>query len=840
MGTRLDSHIAATLMVVAILGCGKDGARFGSGSKIMAVNVQEANATARDTEGANSYRYVLEVAKGAPVVAPGPLATTPGIFHADNGVPLTEEELTNWTVSLQIVGQEPLASGPIVTGSLDASNYSGMVNVQAHFKEVNGARQGVAYTSFFVDAEKPKVMLQRLENIAGSTNTKVFWVASDNFRINPDRTGLIACKSIVPDFAPKSFAQALRLPDSCNLVLYGVDLLSRPSTLEMDMVTIGDSSIEAANAEFALFTEDMVEGFDFTWVQDPAENASQLLLTTTPTSIIYTAKESFDVNSALRFIQGKIVRQIDELPGLWPGYRMTVVPSGSTTAALETDFQKKVSVPLSVTADGRYAYTVQVQESSAQIKSNRQEVVVVRDTTSPVVFGVQVSVLEGILTPASRVTVNWTAMDANGVSRQNIAIRLTGDKLFSPLGSIEGGQGSFSFTWGTRPAKGFEIQITAVDPAGNIGVGQSQKWAPQVFNAALLTSSVRCLFCHIKVDGDLGGIDFPAATHVGTGQNFEVTSKIYGTNTVPSKLATTAKGGSNSNYKNSPLVMFPINGQWPSLTGNILRPRMNGTLRVGSIFVTRTHQGNLVLGGTDESPIVLNGEVFIDGDVVIKGSYRGVGTIYAQNIYIVDDIKALKSPFPFDADPVKAVAQAQASIAKKDDALYLGALKQVLIGNYITTMGDSCGPEGASIQCVTDNPFGWLPKAEFVKLGRKATLLKDVNGFQHELKNAHFNPGTDDRAQIEVNRVDAFIYAQKNLAWRSYANILLNGGYMAPYSGVVATAPYRIYHHVENKRNWVPNPRNGLPVTQSVIRYDYRLRVGGAGFETLKSYFEQN
>jgi hypothetical protein len=431
-------------------------------------------------------------------------------------------------------------------------------------------------------------------------------------------------------------------------------------------------------------------------------------------------------------------------------------------------------------------------------------------------------------------------MDANGVSRQNIAIRLTGDKLFSPLGSIEGGQGSFSFTWGTRPAKGFEIQITAADPAGNIGVGTSQKWAPQVFNAALLTSSVRCLFCHIKVDGDLGGIDFPAETHVGTGQNFEVTSKIYGTNTVPSKLATTAKGGSQSNYKNSPLVMFPINGQWPSLTGNILRPRMNGTLRVGSIFVTRTHQGNLVLGGTDESPIVLNGEVFIDGDVVIKGSYRGVGTIYAQNIYIVDDIKALKSPFPFDADPVKAVAQAQTSIAKKDDALYLGALKQVLIGNYITTMGDSCGPEGASIQCVTDNPFGWLPKAEFLKLGRKATLLKDVNGAQYDLKHAHFNPGTDDRAQIEVNRVDAFIYAQKNLAWRSYANILLNGGYMAPYSGVVATAPYRIYHHAENKRNWAPNPRNGLPVTQSVIRYDYRLRVGGAGFETLKSYFEQN
>jgi hypothetical protein len=774
------------------------------------------------------------------VVAPGPLATAPGIIHADNGVPLTEEELANWTVSLQIVGQKPLAAGPISSGSLDTSNLSGMVNVQAHFKEVNGARQGVAYASFFVDAEKPKVMLQRLENIAGSTNTKMFWAASDNFRINPDRTGLIACKTVVTDFSPKSFAEALRLPDSCNLVLYGVDLLSRPSTLEIDVVTIGDSSVDAASAEFALFTEDMVEGFGFTWIQDPAENASQLLLSTTPTSVIYTAKESFSVNSALRFIQGKVVRQIDEVPGLWPGYRMTVVPSGRTTAALETAFQKDVSVPLAVSSDGRYGYTVQVQETSTQVKSNRQEVIVVRDTMSPLVFGVQVSVLEGILTPASRVTVNWTAMDANGVSRQNLAIKLTGDNLFSPLGTIEGGQGSFSFTWGSRPAKGFQIQITAADPAGNIGIGISPKWAPQVFNAALLTSSVRCLFCHIKVDGDLGGIDFPAETHSATGQNFEVTSKIYGTNTVPAKLATTAKGGSTSNYTNAPLVMFPIKGQWPSLTGDILRPRMNGTLRMGNLLVSRIYQGNLVLSGSDASPLVLNGEVFIDGDVVIKGSYRGVGTIYARNIYIVDDIKAMKSPFPFDSDPVKAVTQAQTSIANKDDALYLGALKQVLIGNYVTTMGDTCGPEGASIQCVTDNPFGWLPKADFLKLGRKATLLTDVNGVQYALKNAHFTPGTDDRAQIEVNRVDAFIYAQKNLAWRSYANILLNGGYMAPYSGVVATAPYRIFNHAENNRNWAPNPRNGLPVTQSVIRYDYRLRVGGAGFETLKSYFEQN
>ena len=59
--------------------------------------------------------------------------------------------------------------------------------------------------------------------------------------------------------------------------------------------------------------------------------------------------------------------------------------------------------------------------------------------------------------------------------------------------------------------------------------------------------------------------------------------------------------------------------------------------------ITKTFKGNLILDGKS-SPLMLSGEVFVDGDVVIRGKYKGTGTIYAQNIFIVDDLIAVSSP----------------------------------------------------------------------------------------------------------------------------------------------------------------------------------------------------
>jgi hypothetical protein len=47
----------------------------------------------------------------------------------------------------------------------------------------------------------------------------------------------------------------------------------------------------------------------------------------------------------------------------------------------------------------------------------------------------------------------------------------------------------------------------------------------------------------------------------------------------------------------------------------------------------------LVIVGTDDYPIRINGPFVADGDVIIKGVVSGQGTIYAgRNIHIVGDI----------------------------------------------------------------------------------------------------------------------------------------------------------------------------------------------------------
>ena len=56
-------------------------------------------------------------------------------------------------------------------------------------------------------------------------------------------------------------------------------------------------------------------------------------------------------------------------------------------------------------------------------------------------------------------------------------------------------------------------------------------------------------------------------------------------------------------------------------------------------------EGCLVLEGTVDDPIVINGPVVINKDVIIRGYYTGQGTIYAgRNMHIIDDLIAVNPP----------------------------------------------------------------------------------------------------------------------------------------------------------------------------------------------------
>lgn len=115
-----------------------------------------------------------------------------------------------------------------------------------------------------------------------------------------------------------------------------------------------------------------------------------------------------------------------------------------------------------------------------------------------------------------------------------------------------------------------------------------------------------------------------------------------------------------------------------------------------------TYQGvpvqSIILEGRPTKPIELNGTVYVERDVIIKGEVTGQGTIYAgRNIYIADNIIYKKPPtilddpaiagyFPQTTNPNKVPSEAeikawqQANVNK--DILAMAARENIIIGDY--------------------------------------------------------------------------------------------------------------------------------------------------------------
>lgn len=94
-------------------------------------------------------------------------------------------------------------------------------------------------------------------------------------------------------------------------------------------------------------------------------------------------------------------------------------------------------------------------------------------------------------------------------------------------------------------------------------------------------------------------------------------------------------------------------------------------------------KGCIILEGTSSSPIVLNGTVVVEGDVLIKGYVTGQGVIYAgRNIHILGDVR-YKNPPSWPKPDNNPTATATANLSK--DMLGLAAKGNIVIGNYTPT-----------------------------------------------------------------------------------------------------------------------------------------------------------
>lgn len=93
---------------------------------------------------------------------------------------------------------------------------------------------------------------------------------------------------------------------------------------------------------------------------------------------------------------------------------------------------------------------------------------------------------------------------------------------------------------------------------------------------------------------------------------------------------------------------------------------------------------HVVLIGTAERPIVLNGPVVVRGDLIIKGVVTGRGSIYAGgNVYIADDLTYANAPSSWTA-PSMGEADLEAWLTAEHDRDFCGlfARESVVMGDF--------------------------------------------------------------------------------------------------------------------------------------------------------------
>ncbi len=170
-------------------------------------------------------------------------------------------------------------------------------------------------------------------------------------------------------------------------------------------------------------------------------------------------------------------------------------------------------------------------------------------------------------------------------------------------------------------------------------------------------------------------------------------------------------------------------------TGTGLPATSNGAL--GQLSSTGAYNGNLILTGTAANPIVLNGEVAVNGDLVIRGKVRGWGQIFVKgNTYIVGDVTYADAPNKFG----------QAADGTRN-GLSIVTGGSVLMGDYLTVRGKNTTWQ--------TEKFPDSSKSIDVRTANKSVSVKNSStGVTETLNIGYFDKGVTDAGEIQAKHSD--------------------------------------------------------------------------------------
>lgn len=244
-----------------------------------------------------------------------------------------------------------------------------------------------------------------------------------------------------------------------------------------------------------------------------------------------------------------------------------------------------------------------------------------------------------------------------------------------------------------------------------------------VFNLAMLSETTNCIYCHLRVNGDVGTLkhlrpgwgteNIDGCGSGGEEGGSEVRGDIYAASTVTDDCTDLSGSPKVLNgaditkqiYTNYTGTYLPKENKFPpikrtkamanatgSVSGGTIMTVSSGSTAISAISdnassLTGVINGNMILIGTAADPIVLDKDIYVSGDVIIKGVVKGRGAIYAgRNMYVGGNVLAQNPP---DApgtgvcigktDPNVC---AKANIAAGKDELRLAARGNIIVGDY--------------------------------------------------------------------------------------------------------------------------------------------------------------
>ncbi|MEN9835762.1 MAG: hypothetical protein RL011_1955, partial [Pseudomonadota bacterium] len=348
---------------------------------------------------------------------------------------------------------------------------------------------------------------------------------------------------------------------------------------------------------------------------------------------------------------------------------------------------------------------------------------------------------------------------------------------------------------------------------------------------ALLVNDLKCGMCHTQINGDVAST--AAVSDWSTGHVALSDERVSGgwyaakswTDMTPEgkKYNITVAAGVDQNYAGNKVPNDPVSGKpaFPKIDFNGAALRMKGSISgvdtTGKVVtVNGIHKGNLIILGTKAAPIKIDGSVMIQGELVIKGVYQGVGTIYTTgNVYIPANLtSAGKGVYPFPSDPAAAAAKGKTLVeAKTGDALGIATDKSILIADLNSGIYDNelTPPSQRRAALGIENLYTWFPggTAGYAKLYQKAVncdtgALDSPNGF---------------------NLIEAYMYAAQSIGGRSKrSSWAINGG--------VITDVFHVLGGVSRGGGQTTDcpttasPVHGYPQNGNYVNYDYRMQAG--------------